>query len=288
MLKIVCIHLLKRKLMKKLLLTPTLLMICTFCFSQFREQKIDSIAYYQKQIQQMFEANRNAVINDSNYKYMRLSLNRLAKNADKYGAFVIYTSVSSADFAKFNADNALSGFPAFRGNMVGFGIGMSRKRNRRLFEINFGMVSLTKKVEKDSSQIKTGYNHITQFEFGYDLIKDRRINLYPYAGFGLREINISYNTPYRRNSNPRNITEVVQNNQSVGGSQFGLSVQAGIGLDIVLTNINRTRGTILFAKAGTNQLLLGYRKFKLDGFEYDPQLKYSNVVIAAGFKFFGK
>lgn len=274
--------------MKGLLLTSALLFLYVLCFSQFREEKIDSITYYQKQIQQMFDASRKSVINDTNYKSMRLNLNRLAKKADQYGAFVIYTSVSSADFSKFNADNALSGFPAFKGNMVGFGIGMSRKRNRRIFEINFGMVSLTKKVDKDSSQIKTGYNHITQFEFGYDLIKDRRINLYPYVGFGLREINLSYNTPYRRNSNPRNITEVVQNNQSVGGSQFGLSAQAGIGLDIVLTNINHTGGTILFAKAGTNQLLIGNRKFKLDGFEYDPQLKYSNLVIAVGFKFFGR
>ncbi|RXK58874.1 hypothetical protein ESA94_15920 [Lacibacter luteus] len=274
--------------MKGLLLISALLLFHLLCFSQFREEKVDSIAYYQKQIQQMFEASRKAVINDTNFRTMQINLNRLAKKTDKYGAFVIYTSVSSADFSKFNADNAISGFPAFKGNMVGFGIGMSRKKNRRIFEINFGMVSLTKKVENDSSMIKTGYNHITQFEFGYDLVKDRRLNLYPYAGFGLREINISFNSPYRRNNNPRNITEVVQNNQSVGGSQFGLSVQAGIGLDVVLTNINHTGGTILFAKAGTNQLLIGDRKFKLDGFEYDPQLRYSSLVIAVGFKFFGR
>jgi hypothetical protein len=274
--------------MKQLFLSAAFLFLYVVCVSQFREEKVDSIAYYEKKIQDMFEASRKTVINDTNYRTMWLNLTKLKNKADRYGAFVIYTSVSSADFSKFNADNALSGYPAFKGNMVGLGIGMSRKRNRRIFEINFGMVSFTKKVENDSSRIKTGYNHITQFEFGYDLIKDRRINLYPFAGFGFREINLSYNTPYRRNSNPRNITEVVQNNQSVGGSQFGLSVQAGLGLDLVLTNMNRSGGTILFAKAGTNQFLIGNRKFKLDGFEYDPQLKYSNLVIAAGFKFFGR
>ncbi|HLP39545.1 hypothetical protein [Lacibacter sp.] len=274
--------------MKKSIFTLITFLTCSLCSAQFREEKIDSVEYYRVQLQQMYQANRNALINDSNYKNLQNKLSRLTLQSDHYNAFVIYTSVSSADFSKFNADNALSGFPAFSGNMVGFGIGMSRKRKRRIFEINFGMVSLTKKAKKDSSEIKTGYNHITQFEFGYDLIKDKRINLYPYVGFGLREINISYNTPYRRNSNPGNITEVVSNNQSVGGSQFGLGVQAGIGLDVLITNKNRGNGTILFMKAGTNQLLIGKRSFKLDGFEYDPKLKYSNVVIAAGIKFFGK
>jgi hypothetical protein len=207
--------------------------------------------------------------------------------SDNYFAFVIYSNIASTDFRKFNSDNATSNFPPLQGYPVSIGYGFSSKKNRRIFDINLTAFGVNKKTKKTGESIKTSFSTFLQFEWGYDFIKNKTLNIYPYAGVGLRSSYIEYKSPAQTNTSFTNITSVIQNNRSVNGSASETSYQAGVGMDISLAKPYDSGGIMFFIKAGTN-MAFSRKKFDLEGVNYDPAFNYGDWIITAGFKIFGR
>jgi hypothetical protein len=273
--------------MKKIILSACLLFSITHVNAQFRKENTDSLEYYRKKANDIRIENMKALRENADYKKTLMDIHRLEAKTDNYAAFALYTSIASADFSKFNSDNARAGFSGFAGQMFGIGFGYSNKNKRRMFQFNVGSIGIRKRITKGNENIRTSFQTMVQFEWGYDLIKSNRINIYPFAGFGFRDSYIAYNGEGSTNTNATNITEVVINSRGITGSQSAFSLQAGLGLETVLTKANRGGGVILFVTGGTNQPI-GAKPIRLSSVRYDPQLKYGNLDFRVGFKFFGR
>lgn len=257
--------------------------------AQFREEKTDSLEYYQRKVKSIRQEHTKVLMNNTGYREAMANINRLSAKTDSYGAFTLFTSIVSADFSKFNNDHTPAGFSPLTGQVWGIGFGLSYKKKRRIFDIDFGTVGIRKRSTKANEEIRSSFLTLFQFEWGYDLTRSNRFNLYPYAGFGFRSSYINYSSGESNiNPNAANLSEIVISSRGgVSGDQNALSLQAGLGLETVLTKPNKNGGVILFAKAGTNQSI-GSKPIDFSGVKYDPQLKYGNIEVTFGFKFFGR
>jgi hypothetical protein len=83
----------------------------------------------------------------------------------------------------------------FSGPLVSIGIGGSFKKNRRVFDFSYLAVGIGKTVDNGNENVNVSFTTALQFEWGYDLVKSNLINIYPYAGFGLRGTSLSYSGP---------------------------------------------------------------------------------------------
>jgi hypothetical protein len=130
--------------------------------------------------------------------------------------------VISVDYTKWNADNTANGFPAMTSPEIGIGFGFSSKQERTMFDINFVTFGARDKIEKGAEAIRTNFTSFLQYQFGYDLIRSKAINLYPYAGLGIKTISIEYSAPAQLNPTPQGISGIVQTNRSVSDDITGL------------------------------------------------------------------
>ncbi len=148
-------------------------------------------------------------------------------------------------------------------------------------------MGLNKASKSGSESIKTSFTTFFQMERGYDFIKSNMINIYPFAGIGLRSSLLKYNSAKITNSVFSNVTGIIQNDKSFNESTIEFGYQAGLGLEIVITKRSKQSGTLLFFKGGTN-MPFKKKSFKVEGINYDPNFKYGELVGAVGFKFFGR
>ena len=263
--------------------------VCFFLFTsgQVVNSKTDSIEYYNNELILLNKAYNESLTNSPEFISLNQNLKRLSVASDNYKALAIYTGIFSADMDKFNADNALSNFPAISGPMLSFGFGYSFKKNRRIFDMNIVAIPLGKKSAIENEYIKTHMSALFQFEWGYDFIKNNAVNIYPYAGFGLRATNLEYKSQEQPNPGFNNLSDISTGNKSVKGDMTRLGYQAGVGLEYVLTQKNSMGGALVFFKAGTNRPFTN-KPFTFEGLEYDPGFKYGEWAITAGFKIFGR
>ena len=273
--------------MKKFICLMVLIYSFTFSGAQFKEPVVDSIYYYQKELSRIQRVYRDSQSNDPVSKNLRENISRLRTETDNYRAFALYVQISSADFQILNADNGVINFGPLSGPMFGIGYGFSLKKNRRIFDFNVSAFGIPKKTKNGDESIRTSFWTYLQFEWGYDFIKSRTINIYPFAGFGLRQSSLEYKTPGQRNPAPTAITNIVQNNPSVNDQYAEIGYQAGLGFEFVLTRSSNPGGVLVFIKAGTNRPF-SKKSFNLEGFRYNPELNYGEWNITTGFKFFGR
>ena len=240
--------------------------VCFFLFTsgQVVNSKTDSIEYYNNELILLNKAYNESLTNSPEFISLNQNLKRLSVASDNYKALAIYTGIFSANMEKFNADNALNNFPAIS-----------------------GPIPLGKKSAIENEYIKTHMSALFQFEWGYDFIKNNAVNIYPYAGFGLRATNLEYKSQEQPNPGFNNLSDISAGNKSVKGDMTRLGYQAGVGLEYVLTQKNSMGGALVFFKAGTNRPFTN-KPFTFEGLEYDPGFKYGEWAITAGFKFFGR
>lgn len=255
--------------------------------TNFAVAQTDSTEYYKKELARVLKVYHDSILNDPKIKELRQNLRRTSAATDNYNAFVIYTQISSADFKKFNADNAKSNFNPLSGPMISLGYGFSFKRDRRILDFNIGAFGINKKTTKGNESIKTSFSTFFQFEVGYDFIKNKIINIYPYAGIGVRTSSLEYEAPAQLNPSPVNITDIVLNNASANDQRIEASYHAGIGIEVVLTRPSIPRGMILFIKGGTNRPF-SRKSFDFEGQHYNPQFNFGDGMITAGIKIFGR
>lgn len=263
-----------------------ILLACLFASITAVAQK-DSLQYYQRQLTKMHRNHNKALWESDSFKLARSRVTELMIQSDNYSAFMIFANMASLDFNKFNADNASAGFGPMKGNAWNFGIGFSGKKRRGVFDLTFFGFGKARKINNGNSTIKLNFTTTLQFDYGYDLIKHSRWNIYPYVGLAIRAARLQYDSTVSINANPANISSWVINNRKVDTYDDGIRYRAGLGLEYVLHQSKTGGGSILFVKAGTCRFFKE-KGFKFENSYYNPQLKYGDMDITFGLKLFGR
>lgn len=264
-----------------------LLVFPAFAKAQHNVSKIDSLAYYQQELSNMVRAHQQELRNDSHYIALTKNIRYLRSKTDSYRGFILYTQVAAADFSKLNAEINAIGFPTLSGPLPSVGYGLTFKKNRRIFDLNLSAFGIGKESRKDGESIKVALGSFFEFVWGYDLIKNKALNFYPYLGIGLRSTSLDYKAKPQINPTASSFTNVIQNNRSVSGHITEIGYQAGAGFEVVLTKANRPGGILLFSKGGTNRAFKN-KRFDLEGYKYNPELNPGRFIIYTGFKFFSR
>lgn len=247
---------------------------------------IDSAAYYQKIMGSLVKGALDSIRQSEAYKDAMEKYRHHVSSSNAYTAFTLFGDVGRANYDVINAGTAQSGFPALKGPQyrIGFGI-TSEYSDRMIFEFYFFTFGISNKVQKGDSTIKATYSNLVQYNFGYDLVPSKKINIYPYAGLAFRITTLEYKQPDQVNNNYTSIVDLVMKDGRTLGNKFNLSYQAGVGFDLVLHESEKGVGTMLFARAGTDGII-GTRDFKIKGIKYHTNIQQGAWQLALGFKFF--
>jgi hypothetical protein len=248
----------------------------------------DSLSYYQNQVSAMRRAAYDSVSKQDAYQSALLNIARLKTKSKDYAAFSLFGEFCHANYNTFNNSIFQSGFPALKPWLPRIGFGFSSKKGRRMFDFAYGIIGLGSRVKKDKEKISANFSSLFQFEWGYSIVNADNFNLYPYAGFSLRQSTLVYDKPILANNNATNITGFIQNNTAVTLNSGQLGYQAGIAMEC---NIGSTEdnaaGTLLFVKAGVSNAFTK-EKYCFGGIKYVPEIRQGDWLVSLGFKFFGK
>lgn len=272
--------------MKHLLFTIFFLCSTIYIFGQ-SSKKIDSANYYQKELTSIYKKNRDSLFTNPQVVELRKNIERIQSKGDNYRGFILYSSFASANFDKFNNANTKNGFKGLSNNTFSIGYGFTSKKNRRIFDFNVSAFGMGKTSKKNDEIIKTAFSNFLQFEWGYDFIKSNKVNIYPFAGLGIRSSTLSFESNGSANPNFTGVSNIIQNNKSFNEEATEIGYQAGLGIEYVISNKERAGGTLLFLKAGTNRPFK-QKNFKIAGVEYDPQFNHGELLFSFGFKFFSR
>lgn len=248
----------------------------------------DSVEYYQRQLNMLWKNTFDSLKNSDQYNQILSNLKRFTKKSQNYVGFSVFGDVIHSDYRKFNESIGQNGFTPLNSTMYRIGFGMSNKRNRTIKDFYFGIVGFNNKSKKEGEAIKTSLSNLFQFDFGYDLIRSRVLDIYPFMGLSIRFSNLNYSKSKQTNSSYTNITNIITNNQDVVSSSARIGYQAGLGVDVIVKNRKDESGfTTLFAKIGVNRPI-GIDKYKIEGIKYSPGIKQGILVISFGIKFLNK
>lgn len=276
-------------------LTLLLLLSCVLSanaqYSEYHHRQpdpIDSAKYYRKVISDLYKETFDSLRQSDAFKTALEGLHRHTWQSNRYTSFTIFGDVGKASYDAVNKGIAVYGFPPMNGPQYRLGLGMSHESSDRwIFEFYYAIIGINNKSKKGDSSVKSSYSNLLQLNFGYDLIRSQKINIYPYAGLSLRGTTLVYEQPDQVNPGFTSIVDLVQKEGTTSANKVNLSYQAGLGFDFVIHEGQKGAGTMLFLRAGTDGIF-GSRTFKIDGVKYDADIKQGAWVFAFGFKFFGR
>lgn len=266
-------------------ISTLLFSLALICFSSYSQDKADSSQFYRNELQRLKNSYEDSFRNSPKTKALTEKLKYAEWASDNYSGLVFFGQVGSANYDILNADNSTDGFGPISGPMISFGLGYSLKKKRVILDIGFAATT-QKKTTKGEEFIKTSVSPLLQLDIGYDLVKKKTINIYPYAGLGLRSSYIEYKAPAQTNPSPTSISNLMANNRSVKERESEFGYQAGIGFEY---NILTKKGPDIpiFLKVGTNRAFKR-KTFELESVNYDPKLQYGNWIITLGIKIVGR
>jgi hypothetical protein len=270
---------------------PTLLFLLALPFfagAQKPSTSSDSADYYRQQMYQLERTLLDSLRRSEQYIYLRDRAETVWRPSGDYTAVTAFFDVAGADYDKLNSSITQSGFDALPNTAVRLGYGVSYQFDRGMFDLAFFAFGLRNTTQKAGEKIVANFSGFFQFDLGYDLIAAKWINVYPYAGFSYRTSLLSYKKDPQLNSSFTDVTNIVVNDQSVRERCNKLGYQAGLGLDLVVSEQRRLGGGVmLFVKAGTNRIF-GKEVYDIDGTEYKPGIQYGNWIATFGIKLFGR
>lgn len=262
-----------------------IILLPAITFAQSKTTKeIDSIVYYQKQINLMWRSQRDSLINSAKYKLAKENIDRIRSNSENYGSFVIFTDILHSNLTSFNTSIKQSGFTEMQPISYRLGFGASSKNGNTMFDFYFVTAGFNSKATKGEETIKLSLSNFFQFDLGYAIIHSKSFNLYPYAGLSLRMSTLDYKKPIQVNNSYTNISNIIVNNQSIVSSSTKVGYQLGLGLDVLVSKNNTESGTYLFTKIGINESI-GKNKYSIAGIDYQPDIKQGDWLVSIGFKF---
>jgi len=247
----------------------------------------DSLRYYQKKLGRMHRTQQTQFLQSDSVKIVLNRINELRSEAENYSSFMMFANMASVDLNKFNEDNMAAGFGAMKGNIWNFGMGFSGKKNHSIFDLTFFGFGKVRKINNGNATIRLGFSTILQFDYGYDLVKSSKINIYPYLGVGFRTSRLRYDSTVAINPGATGISNLIINNRNVDTYTEPLRYRAGLGIEFVLKENKVGGGSIFFAKLGTSRPFKD-RGYKVENIYYDPAFKTGALDITFGFKFFGR
>ena len=255
----------------------------------YKEKPVDSVQYYQQQLRNMQRQVIDSLRQSEAFQAAMQGLVRHQARTDNYTAFTLFTEAMHGNYSAFNNQIRHTGFSTLSGPQYRLGLGFTTKNNRTMIDILIMTVGMGKKSKKEKETLTSSVHNIFQTNLGYDLVKAKTINIYPYAGIFLRDATLSYEKPAIPVSNPATFLDYLQNGkQSTEASSMKVGYEAGIGMDVQISGgPNRNGGTMLFAKVSTSGPI-GKEKYKINDNSFDPGIKYGQLAIAFGFKFFSR
>ncbi|MDO6430780.1 hypothetical protein Q4E93_09280 [Flavitalea sp. BT771] len=245
----------------------------------------DSIDYYRKVIHAMYQKAFDSIRQSDDYKVAIERFHLHLHLTNGYGSFTTFGNVAQASYDILNKDIAQSNFPPLKGPQGGIGIGFTREyRNRWILDFVV-MVGVYNKSEKGDSSLQISFRNVPQINIGYDFVKSPKVNIYPYAGLAGRVTDLKYQQPNQVSGNPTSIVDILQKEGLTEITKFNLSYQAGLGVDIVVSEKEQGNGIMLFLKGGTDGII-GSRTLNIHGVKYDADIKQGAWSLALGVKFF--
>ena len=266
-------------------LSTLLFSLALFCTSSYCQDKADSTQFYRNELRRLKIAYEDSFRNSPETKELSEKLKYAELASDNYSGMVFFGQLGSANYDILNADNSTDGFGPISGPMISLGLGFSLKKKRAILDIGVA-ATVYKKTTKGEEFVKTSVSPLLQLDIGYDLVKKRTINIYPYAGLGLRSSYLEYKAPAQTNPSPTSISNLIANNRSVKERESEFGYQAGIGFEYNILTKNGPDIPI-FLKAGTNRAFKR-KTFEMEGVNYDPKLQYGNWTITLGIKIVGR
>lgn len=255
-------------------------------------RQYDSSGYYNREMMRMRKTVMDSLQRTETWQNLQRNYRSYLARSDNYTAMLLSADISAADFSDFNSKITANGFPAMNGPVILIIWGFSSKYNRTVFDLAFIAAGLPRKSKKGDEKLRAEFSNVFMMDWGYDLIPSKTLNIYPYAGLSLRMASLTYEKPATVNPSYTDITNMIQNDQSVIADYIKPAYQAGIGFDFVLKGRHPEErsvysGTILNIKAGTNGIF-GKDKYRTKGPNYTPGIRYGAWNVTIGFKFFGR
>jgi hypothetical protein len=262
-----------------------------FVFAQSdRQSKKDSIRYYEHQLRMMQKTFYDSVYRSEEYQTAIKSIQRLKRMSKAYGGFAIGSGVLHSDYEKFNQAIAQSGFPPLNANSGCFLLGATVKYKRQIWDIYAMNAAFGSTSRKGDEKIYAAVNNAFEIDLGIDLLRAKRISIFPYGGLSIRFAELRYEAPVQTNPGATNISNLISNDKSVDMNSTRLGYQAGLRIHLIFAeNKSHTANKVLFVKGGVNQPV-GKDKYKdkSSGVKYDPQINHGVWVINFGIIFGNK
>jgi hypothetical protein len=266
----------------------TLSLLCILIFGSVHAQDkpVDSARIYKDEMIDIYYRALDSLYKNPRYQFLKERVETLRSATDDYNATTAFVLFYGADLRQFNRDNAQAGFPAVPEYAWGMGFGGSYKRKRRIFEFHLFTAGTTQESKKQEETIRSTFAGLFELEWGYDILRNNKWNLYPYAGLGLRATTVGYETPERYNISFTHITNLAQANRSVSASVFQTSYGAGVGIERVIGSSEFDSGAMFFMKAGTSGVFNPHKKYDIKGVRYQPGIRYGDWALHIGFKIY--
>ncbi|MGG9972442.1 hypothetical protein ACQ33O_11670 [Ferruginibacter sp. SUN002] len=250
----------------------------------------DSAAYYRCELAKLWHKYRDSMLRSEEYASLNAKLNNLPVDKRKYVSFNMFADVVHNDYSKFNQSITAAGFTELEPISFRFGCGITVKSKRNIHDIGFFSVGLKNQAQRGNETIKSFFSNVMQYDYGFDLLQSNAVSIYPYAGLSIRASMLRYEQPMQINPGTTNISDLVIPNGSAYLSSTKIGYQAGLGIDVTVSNFNNSRGSvILFAKGGTNGPI-GRERYKTNDSDitYNYDIRHADWMITFGIKFAGR
>jgi hypothetical protein len=250
--------------------------------------KSDSLSYYRKLLVKIRRDNDDSLRHSEEYTSTLNNIIRLHPYHEKFTGVILFGELLHSNFEKFNKSILSSGFSSMPQYSFRIGLGFSRIRGRKIFDFNYLTAGFKSKSKSVNDVIESSLTNWLQFDLGYDILKSKNINLYPYGGISYRSSSIKYKTPTIINPFYTNITNIILSDRSLDLTSNKLGYQLGIGLDVRIINKSQKGNTsmYLFSKFGTNRPF-GSENYKANGISYKPSNIQGDWLVSFGLKLGG-
>ncbi|MBS1565536.1 MAG: hypothetical protein JST39_14195 [Bacteroidetes bacterium] len=249
------------------------------------KKNADSADYYRKELGKAWEKAIDSIKKDERIVTLKKQYDYYRSRQNNYSTITIFFDLLHSDYDQFNASIANSGFPALKPVSPRFGFGSSHKRNRNIWDFYLATAGFNNTSKKGEQKIKTSLSSVFQLDYGWDCLKSRVINLYPYIGISGRVSTLEYDGVQQSNPNASNISDLVTGQPNINVTSIGAGYQAGVGIDIRIgQNKTQTKSSFVFVKGGIANRF-GKETYRINGVKYRPGIKQGDWVITVGFKF---
>lgn len=247
----------------------------------------DSLEYYQRQLSEIQKRTQDSMRESRAYKDAMAGIERNRGKTNNYSGFVIFTGLMSSEYGAFNTSITQSGFDPIDALSLQFGFGISLREDPITFDVYY-MAGSGATTKKGDEKISASVINFFQMDLGVNIVKARKLSVYPFLGLAYRLSFLEYEKPDELNTAFTNISDLVINDQSVNMNSSRIGYQAGVGMDVVISeNKRNTSNIVLFTKAGISRPIWK-DKYKFQGIEYNPGIKHGRWAISLGLKFCGR